>query len=272
MSFHPEVMPEMQQNMLRSLASMAAERDMYLAGGTALAIQVGHRRSVDLDWFSPSAIEPMALAADLKSAGIPFQVTDVDEGTLHGKAGGVKLSFLEYRYPDLVPPIQWPDYGVRLAALEDLACMKLSAVGGRGSKKDFIDIFALGRETFSLDQMLKLYGQKYEIADLGHALFALTYFDDAEQDETPDMLWQVEWAEVKAVIEGMGEGLHAETGPTAVWGARTPPVIALRLQGPLPPARGPGYRSGLSTDPATRPRRGRSRTARPVRVQGSRQG
>ena len=154
----------MQQNMLRSLASMAAERDMYLAGGTALAIQVGHRRSVDLDWFSPSAIEPMALAADLKSAGIPFQVTDVDEGTLHGKAGGVKLSFLEYRYPDLVPPIQWPDYGVRLAALEDLACMKLSAVGGRGSKKDFIDIFALGRETFSLDQMLKLYGQKYEIA------------------------------------------------------------------------------------------------------------
>ncbi len=202
MSFHPEVMPETQQTMLRSLASIVADREMYLAGGTALAIQLGHRRSVDLDWFSPSAIEPMALAADLRSAGIPFQVTDVDKGTLHGKAGGVKLSFLEYRFPDLVPPIEWPDYGVRLAALEDLACMKLSAIGGRGSKKDFIDVFTLGREKFTLDQMLSLYGQKYEIADLGHTLFALAYFDDAEQDETPEMLWQVDWDEVKAVVQG----------------------------------------------------------------------
>lgn len=117
MSFHPEVMPETQQSVLRRLASIADERDMYLAGGTALALRLGHRRSVDLDWFSPSAIEPMAVAADLRNAGIPFQITDVDEGTLHGNAGGVKLSFLEYRYPDLVPPIHWPDYGVRLAAL-----------------------------------------------------------------------------------------------------------------------------------------------------------
>lgn len=223
MSFHPEVMPETQQNMLRSLASIADERDMYLAGGTALAIRVGHRRSVDLDWFSPSAIEPMALAADLRNAGIPFEVTDVDEGTLHGKAGGVKLSFLEYRDPNLVPPVQWPDYGVRLAALEDLACMKLSAIGGRGSKKDFIDIFALGREMFALDQMLKLYGRKYEIADLGHILFALTYFDDADQGETPEMLWQVDWGEVKAVVEGWVKDYTQKQAPPQSGGRGLPP-------------------------------------------------
>lgn len=213
MTFRPEVMPATQQTMLRRLASIVGQRGMYLAGGTALAIQVGHRRSVDLDWFSPSAIDPMALAADLRSAGIPIQVTDVDEGTLHGKAGGVMLSFLEYRYPDLVAPIEWPDYGVRLSALEDLACMKLSAIGGRGSKKDFIDVFALGREKFTLDQMLQFYGQKYEIADLGHTLFALTYFDDAEQDDTPAMLWQIDWDEVKAVVEGWVQDYTQKQAP-----------------------------------------------------------
>ncbi|MCA1789437.1 MAG: nucleotidyl transferase AbiEii/AbiGii toxin family protein [Thioalkalivibrio sp.] len=201
MNFYPEVMPAPQQAMLRRLAAVAGDRGLYLAGGTALAIQIGHRRSVDLDWFSPSPIDPMALAADLRDAGVPVDVTDIEEGTLHGKAGGVKLSFLEYRYRDLVPPTEWPEYGVRLAALKDLACMKLSAIGGRGSKKDFIDIFALGREKFTLDQMLRFYGQKYDVSDLGHTLFALTYFDDAEQEETPEMLWQIDWDEVKRVIE-----------------------------------------------------------------------
>jgi len=201
MTFYPEVMPATQQTMLRRLAAVASDRGLYLAGGTALAIQIGHRRSIDLDWFSPSAIDPMDLAADLRRGGLPIEVTDMEEGTLHGMAGGVKLSFLEYRYPDLVPPIDWADYGVRLAALEDLACMKLSAIGGRGSKKDFIDLFALGREGFTFEQMLMFYRQKYDVSDLGHTLFALTYFDDAEQDETPAMLWQVDWDEVKTAIE-----------------------------------------------------------------------
>jgi hypothetical protein len=201
MTFYPEVMPLSQQKMLHRLGTIARDRGFYLAGGTALAIQVGHRRSVDLDWFSGSAIDPMALAADLKGAGVPLDVTDLEEGTLHGKAEGVKLSFFEYRYPDLVPPVEWPEYDVRLAGLEDLASMKLSAVGGRGSRKDFIDIFALGRERFTLDEMLEFYGRKYGVSDLGHTLYALSYFDDAEQDDTPEMLWPIEWGEVKRAIE-----------------------------------------------------------------------
>jgi hypothetical protein len=201
MSFYPEVMPPAQQAMLHRLGAIARDRGFYLAGGTSLAIRIGHRRSVDLDWFSPSAIEPMALAADLRSAGILIEVTDAEEGTLHGIADGVKLSFLEYRHPDLVPPIEWPEYGVRLASLEDLVCMKLSAIVGRGSKKDFIDVFALGSESFTLDQMLRFYGQKYDVSDLGHTLYALTYFDDAEQEDTPEMLWQIAWDQVKRTIE-----------------------------------------------------------------------
>lgn len=201
MTFYSEVMPLIQQDRLRELGAIATDRGFYLAGGTALAIQVGHRRSVDLDWFSRSTIDPMALAADLEGAGIPFEITDVEKGTLHGIAEGVKLSFLEYRYPNLIPPVEWPEYGVRLAGLEDLACMKLSAIGGRGSKKDFIDIFALGRENFTLEQMLDFYRRKYGVSDPGHTVYALTYFDDADQEDTPDMLWQAEWDEVKHAIE-----------------------------------------------------------------------
>lgn len=202
MTFYPEVMPPTQQSVLRQLAPIAAERGFFLAGGTGLAIQMGHRRSVDLDWFSAEAIDPMALATDLRQAGVPLEVIDVREGTLHGTARGVALSFLEYRYRSLVQPVEWPEYEVRLAGLEDLACMKLSAIGGRGSKKDFIDLFALGREKFSLGQMLEFYERKFGISDLGHAVYALTYFDDAGEEETPEMLWQVDWDEVKSTIEG----------------------------------------------------------------------
>lgn len=201
MTFHPEVMPPVQQDMLRRLGAVATTRGFYLAGGTALAIHVGHRRSVDLDWFSPSTIDPMALAADLEAAGFPVEPTDVEAGTLHGKADGVKLSFLEYRYPNLVPLVEWPAYGVKLAGLQDLACMKLSAIAGRGSKKDFIDIFALGREHFTLEQMLTHYRRKYSVSDLSHTVYALTYFDDAEQEDMPDMLWQTGWEDVRKAIQ-----------------------------------------------------------------------
>lgn len=203
MSFYPEVMPHTQQMVLRQVGPLAAERGFYLAGGTAIAIQIGHRRSVDLDWFTTGEIvDPMALATDLRRSGLPFEVSGLEKGTLHGSAQGVKLSFLEYRYRELAEPLEWTEYQARLAALEDLACMKLSAIGHRGAKKDFIDIYALGREHFTLGEMLEFHKRKHELSDVGHTVFALTYFDDAEPEDTPEMLWQIEWEEVKGTIEG----------------------------------------------------------------------
>ncbi|MEX2582136.1 MAG: hypothetical protein WD766_02610, partial [Gemmatimonadota bacterium] len=77
-----------------------------------------------------------------------------------------------------------------------------SAIGGRGAKKDFIDVYALGRAGFGLARMIDLYRQKFEVQDVGHLLMSLTYFDDAEHEEMPEMLWQVEWSEIKQTIEG----------------------------------------------------------------------
>ncbi len=203
MTMHPQVMPPAQQAVLRKLGRLATEADFYLGGGTAAAIQLGHRRSVDLDWFTNEAIpDPLRLAARLQGRQFDLTVDSVDAGTLHAESDGVLLSFLEYRYPLLEPPAEWAGYGCRLASLADLACMKLSAIAGPGTKKDFIDVFALGRGGLGLGEMLDLYKRKFSIRDIGHVVMSLTYFDDAEAEDMPAMLWDVDWSDVKQSIEG----------------------------------------------------------------------
>ncbi len=202
MAFHPEVMPDLQQRILRTTGSFATRAGFYLAGGTAIAIRLGHRRSIDLDWFTSGVIaDPMRLAGEIRQVLPNFEVTDTAKGTLHGQAEAVKLSFLEYRYPLLGDPSEWDEYGGRLAALEDLACMKLSAIAGRGAKKDFIDLYALGASHFTLDEMLTLYQRKFAVRDVGHVVMSLSYFDDAEAEDMPEMLWDADWVGIKRTIE-----------------------------------------------------------------------
>jgi hypothetical protein len=89
-----------------------------------------------------------------------------------------------------------------LASLEDLACMKLSAIAQRGARKDFCDIYALGKKAFSLSQMLGFYQKKFSISDIGSVLYGLVYFDDAESERMPRMLWDVTWREIRNTILG----------------------------------------------------------------------
>ena len=211
---HPQVMPPAQQAVLRRLGRLATEADFYLGGGTAAAIQIGHRRSVDLVWFTNEAIpDPLRLAARFQGQRFDLTVDSVDAGTLHAESDGVLLSFLEYRYPLLEPPAEWAEYGCRLASLPDLACMKLSAIAGRGTKRDFIDVFALGRGGMGLGEMLDLYKRKFSIRDIGHVVMSLTYFDDAEAEDMPAMLWDVGWSDVKESIEGWVTDLTRHPDP-----------------------------------------------------------
>jgi len=92
--------------------------------------------------------------------------------------------------------------GCTLASLDDLACMKLSAVAQRGSKKDFIDIYALLKKHRSLKQLLRLYQKKFNGADIAPVLYGLNYFDDAEKQRMPRMVWSVTWEEIKKTILG----------------------------------------------------------------------
>jgi len=202
-SFHPEILKPRQSEVLRSLGPAATRHGFYLGGGTAIALHLGHRRSVDFDWFRQPLIEdPLELARDLQEDGIPFVTGWTRRTTLYGTVQRVRVSFFQFRYRLLSPLVLWPEAGCHLASLEDLACMKLSAISQRGSRKDFVDLFALGRHGFSLQQMLGWYREKFEVDDVAHLLYALVYFDDADAEPRPSMIWKVSWREVKETLRG----------------------------------------------------------------------
>jgi hypothetical protein len=201
--FHPEVLNPLQKKILQQLGPILMRQHYYLGGGTTIAIYLGHRHSVDLDWFTEEGItDPMRLAQNIRDKGIPFVTGQIERGTLHGTISGVRISFLEYKYPLLKPLIIWQKAACQLATLEDLACMKLSALTQRGSKKDFVDIYALGLRYFSLRDMLRLYQKKFSVEDMGHVLYGLSYFDDADKERLPKMFWDTDWRTIKKTIQG----------------------------------------------------------------------
>lgn len=200
--WHLEILGIKQKSVIKRQAVLLTDRQFYLAGGTALALYFGHRHSVDFDWFTEQPIkDPLRLAREIQDAHRGFSVTGTDRGTLHGIMSGVRISFIEYRYPLLSPLCHLPEYGCHLASLDDLACMKLSAIAQRGTKKDFIDLYFLGIRHRSLLEMLNLYQEKYNIKDMTSVLYGLVYFDDAEGVRMPRMLSDIRWQDVKNTIK-----------------------------------------------------------------------
>jgi hypothetical protein len=164
-----------QQRLLRLLGPVVTARKFYLGGGTALALRLGHRRSVDLDWFTRQRIrDPMLLAQFLRDAVISLTALRVDEGTLHARVAGVEVSWLEYPYPLLQPCERLAVFQCDLAAVPDLAAMKLSAIAQRGAKKAYVDLYALLLRGISLQQMLAWYQKKFSIEDTAHLFYSLS--------------------------------------------------------------------------------------------------
>ncbi|HZZ79124.1 MAG TPA: nucleotidyl transferase AbiEii/AbiGii toxin family protein [Gemmataceae bacterium] len=198
MAWHLEVLGRRQQRVLARIGPLLSERGFYLAGGTAVALRLGHRHSVDFDWFITDGLaSPLGLAEELRGLDVPFETDEVAPGTLHGRVSGVNVSFLRYRYPMLTEPDTWRQ--TRIAGRADLAAMKLSAIAQRGAKKDFVDIYGLGKRS-SLRQMLQWYQHKHGVQDMTHMLCSLAYFDDAERERMPTMFWQVTWPTIKDTI------------------------------------------------------------------------
>lgn len=201
MKWHDEVLDKTGHAASARLA--AATKDFYLAGGTALALRLGHRISLDLDLFSAkNALDTgqrRALLEILAASG-PLKIKEEKDGTCHLDLGGTSVSLFHYDYPSLEHSQSWR--GLAVASLEDIAAMKLSAVLGRGSKKDFIDLHALCRR-LGLDRIMAAAGQKFpRHADFPlQAARALIYFEDAEKEPLPIMLSPVAWENVKSYFE-----------------------------------------------------------------------
>lgn len=195
---HPETLSPETRRVLEKISRESWLSNFYLAGGTALALQLGHRISVDLDFFSQKDFSLPLLKKDVAFVG-EYVLTNEEDGTLDGLIDDVKVTFLRYEYPLLYPLNSFE--GVALADIRDIACMKLDAVSSRGSRKDFIDIFFL-LERFSLDEMLDLFAKKYSHIQYNklHLLKSLVYFSDAEDEPMPVMLRDVSWDDVKKRI------------------------------------------------------------------------
>lgn len=197
-TLHLEILNESQLAVMPALGPWATTEGFYLGGGTAVALYFGHRRSVDFDWFIGEGFpDSMVLAEHARERGIHLADIRVAPGTLHALAGDVRVSFFEYPYPLIADLTVWPEYSVRLASLDDLACMKLAAIAQRGSRKDFIDLHAIALGHRPIEDILSLYRRKYSAEDIAHILVGLTYFDDAEEEPMPMMLNKVSWDAVK---------------------------------------------------------------------------
>lgn len=167
-----------------------------LVGGTSLALQIGHRVSVDIDLFGEMQIDRTDLLQQLSTAGKVIQLKESPNIHIFS-IDGIKVDIVNYPYSWLSP--SKTENNIRLAALEDICAMKLAAVTGRGSKKDFIDIYFLLQQ-FSLKEMLTLYNRKYADGSTFLVLKSLSYFEDAETDPCPFMLINTDWETVKNSI------------------------------------------------------------------------
>lgn len=178
----------------------ALEPGTYLAGGVAVALTLHHRSSRDLDSFVPADFDEERLAERIAATVDGARIVGRARGTLHLEVDGVPTSILSYRYRSLVPPAPAEQLAVPVASVDDLVCMKLSAIAGRGAAKDFWDLDALlahGASGGSLPQALESFASKYVKEDVGHVVRSLAYFGDADAAPLPDGLDPGAWADVK---------------------------------------------------------------------------
>ncbi len=199
MNEHWEVLPRSTAETWPVLRNISGIDKFYLAGGTGLALQIGHRLSRDLDFFSADRFEVEELISDLSALG-NFQLEMKAKQSVTGIFNQTKLSFLGYPYSLLKKTIVIR--AVRVADIADIACMKIDAISTRGAKRDFIDLFFIAQKA-PLGLLLKSFEQKYASLryNLMHVKKSLVYFDDAEADMMPEMLKSSDWATIKAFFQ-----------------------------------------------------------------------
>lgn len=185
--------------LLRELMKIQIFSEMRLVGGTALSMQYGHRQSVDLDFFGKLNVGTEEIDNTLKKVGSHTLFTNSENIKIY-EICGVKVDFVNYRYNWIDGIVE--EGGLRLASPKDIAAMKVNAIEGRGSRKDFIDMFFL-LEHYSIEEIIRFYKEKYPEHSVFRALMSLTYFADAETQIMPKMLVPFDWEELKKKIVGL---------------------------------------------------------------------
>jgi predicted nucleotidyltransferase component of viral defense system len=178
----------------------SVKNNFGLAGGTSLSLQIGHRKSIDLDLFSPHPFSPKEMENILASnRSWQYEPMSQSERMLFCYINKIKCDFVYEPFP-LINPFLEKD-GVLFYSLPDIAAMKMHTVCGRGKKKDFFDIYAL-LQLYDWKQMLKWFCQKYDESQLFFLWKSITYFKDADNDVDIRGIspYDASWERVKEVI------------------------------------------------------------------------
>jgi predicted nucleotidyltransferase component of viral defense system len=183
--------------LLKELMSLSMLNSFYLVGGTALALQLGHRVSIDLDLFTSEPFDPNELIQKMTEK-FDFSVVSEGSGMVISTIDDIKVDFVKMSYPILFPSVL--EEQVRMLDIRDIAAMKLKAVTQRGSKKDFYDIYFL-HQVMSLDEIIRLFREKFKQYEIFHVIKSLTYFEDAENNADPIVFdKKLTWQKVKTEI------------------------------------------------------------------------
>ena len=183
--------------LLKAISAQPEIKQLRLVGGTALALQYGHRQSVDVDFFGKLPEDKDELIDVVRRAG-EVTVFNRSKIILQMVVNQVKVDFVDYsRYPWIDEPVQGD--GFVLASDKDIAAMKINAIMGRGTRKDFIDLYVL-LQHYSLTQIMDFYRQKYPEFSEYRALLSMTYFDDAEMQDMPLMFIDTPWESMRTSI------------------------------------------------------------------------
>lgn len=199
MVFYVNILTPQQRALLNAMGGKVSKRGFYLAGGTAAALYLGHRKSDDIDLFIEDDIDPLSISTWLSQFIKGINHTEFAPNTLHALAEGVRLSFFSYKYPLLEETTRWIENGISIASITDIACMKLVAIAQRGARKDFIDLYAILESGNRLSSIMESFQIKYASASISPILIGLTYFDSADSEPDP-VGWNTPWRMVKKTI------------------------------------------------------------------------
>ena len=178
---------------LKKIQNIEELSNLRLVGGTALALQIGHRKSIDLDFFGKIEADNLAISKELNKIGKVTIIQNSKNINIY-IIDNIKVDVVNYHYPWLENANT--EDGLLLAKTKDIAAMKISAITGRGTKKDFIDLYFLLKH-YSLKEILDLYMQKYNDGSIFMAIKSLSYFADADKNKQPEMIKPANWNEVK---------------------------------------------------------------------------
>lgn len=193
------VLDKKRKDLLKKLVFLKSY-GFYLAGGTALALQMGHRASLDFDFYSQKNFEPLSLREKFDKRFKKVKEIHVAKDTLILDVEGIELSFFKYPYKLINPCLKLEE--VDIASMEDIASMKILAISQRGIRRDFIDIYFLIQK-FGLKKIIELTKEKYPMFNIYVGLQGLTYFKDADEDleeERFRLFKKISWERIKKHI------------------------------------------------------------------------